>query len=356
MLRFNAAENLNRGQPKWSLTDQGFMRIECDLLKAGHEMLYKNAGTITKETIPKAELFSEETKKSFLHQTVTLEHPKKYNKLAFVDSGNIGEFKKGTIIDVYKNGDCLGATVQVEDKEAVEKIKTKINNNEIIQVSAGYEAQEKITGKNEKEQIGIKGNHVAILFDNNGRAGNNARLIYNNIDEYFGGNLMSLNFNGKVFNTGEELLIEANNVLESKNKVEKDLKSVQVAKDGIEAKFNTADKELEEIKVKYNSLQAETSENEIRSAASNYIEFDEKDSTLDIMKNLIKEDNPKFNSDDFEEVEELRGLFNYTIERLDCHDEVKNPVKNSKYNSVDGEKTTKERDFYRNYGIKKEVK
>ena len=355
MLRFNAAEDLNPGKIKYEITPQGFMRIEGNILKADQEMVYRdNSGKIIKERIPKAELFSEETKKSFMYQTATLEHPKKFNKLTFVDSENIKEFKKGTIVNVYENGDCLAATIQIEDKKTVDLVEDRIKRNEYMQVSAGYTAQDKIISSDKKEQINIRGNHVALLYGKNGRAGNDARLIYNNIDEYLQGGI-KMKFNGKDFNTPEDLLAEATTVLVERDNAKKEVVSLTAEKDAITTKFNTADTELKGLKQKFNSLELESKEKEIRSKAAEFIEFDDNMSTLDVMKNIIKEDNPKFNSDPFKKIEEIHGLYNYSLECLENaseYKEVSGSESKEKFNSKDKSENKLDGNIFRNYGIK----
>ena len=353
MLRFNAAENLNPGKIKYEITPEGFMRIESNILKADHEMIYRENGKIIKEYIPKKELFSEDTKKSFMYQTATLEHPKKFNKLTFVDSDNIKEFKKGTIVNVYENGDCLGATIQIEDKKTVELAEKRIKNGEQIQISAGYTAKDRMISSYKKEQINIRGNHVALLYGQNGRAGSDVRLIYNNIDEYLGG--IKMEFNGKEFDTADDLLVEAKLVLAERNKAKTEVTSLTTEKNGITTKYNAVDKELKELKQKFNSLETEGKESEIRSKAAEFIEFDENMSTVDVMKSVIKEDNPKFNSDPYKEIDELRGLFNYSVECLENspeYKEVPGTESKEKFNNKDKDGEKLDGNIFRSYGIK----
>ena len=74
--------NLNQFEkPKLTETNEGFLQIKGNILKADSFMEYMDKEGVLKEKIPKDILFSEETKNSFLHKKVTLEHPEKNGKL-----------------------------------------------------------------------------------------------------------------------------------------------------------------------------------------------------------------------------------------------------------------------------------
>ena len=134
--------NLNQFEkPKLTETNEGFLQIKGNILKADSFMEYMDKEGVLREKIPKDILFSEETKNSFLHKKVTLEHPEKNGKLTMINSENVSEFGKGTIIEIFENQDCLGATLQIEDKETVDFIKQRYENGENIELSAGYMAE-----------------------------------------------------------------------------------------------------------------------------------------------------------------------------------------------------------------------
>ena len=117
-------------KPNLVETDEGFLQIKGNILKADSFMEYRNKRGVLREKIPKEILFSEETKKSFLNKKITLEHPMENGKLAMVDSKNVNQFGKGNVIEVFENGDYLGATLQVEDPDTIQFIKERYKNNE----------------------------------------------------------------------------------------------------------------------------------------------------------------------------------------------------------------------------------
>ena len=306
MLRFNTM----LGNPSFKMTDEGFLHIKGNLLEADKEMVYQNRHGPVIEKIKKEILFNDEVKNSFLNKTVTFEHPKKFNKLTMVDSSNVTEFKKGTIIDVYENENCLGTTLQVEDKQAIDFILDKFNKNENIELSAGYMA-ETISKDGIYYQEKIKGNHVAIL-QGKGRAGSKVRLIYN----YFEEENMEFKFNGKENLTAEQLFVEAEAV----------------------------SKAYTELEGKYNSIIAETKEKEIKEIAGKF-NVKEGATTLETMVNIIKTNNPNFNALEDDTVEKLEPVFNYACESLEHATKNNTPNKTvttstvenkGKFNSVEG--------------------
>ena len=306
MLRFNTLEFQ---KPSFSMTDEGFLHIKGNLLEAEKEMTYYNRHGPVKEKISKDTLFNNEVMNSFLNKTVTFEHPEKFNKLTMVDSANVSEFKKGTIIDVYKNENCLGATLQVEEKQSIDFILEKFNKNENIELSAGY-FSETVERNGVFYQEKIKGNHVAMLHGK-GRAGSNVKLIYNYSEE----ERMEFKFNGKEKLTEEQLLQEAEAVLTAYN----------------------------ELETKYNSLIAEAKEKEVKEMA---VKFNVKEgkTAVETMINVIKANNPKFNALEDDTVEKLEPVFNYACESLESILKTETPGKTvvtatvkseGKFNSVE---------------------
>ena len=133
--------NLNQFEKlKLIETNEGFLQIKGNILKADSFMDYMDKKGVLREKIPKDILFSENTKNSFLHKKVTLEHPEKNGKLTMINSENVSEFGKGTIIEVFENQDCLGATLQIEDKDTVDFIKQRYESGKNVELSAGYTA------------------------------------------------------------------------------------------------------------------------------------------------------------------------------------------------------------------------
>ena len=313
--------NLNQFEkPKLTETNEGFLQIKGNILKADSFMEYMDKEGVLREKIPKDILFSEETKNSFLHKKVTLEHPEKNGKLTMINSENVSEFGKGTIIEIFENQDCLGATLQIEDKETVDFIKQRYENGENIELSAGYMAETENIKDNQYIQKDIIANHVAIL-SGKGRAGSDVKLIYNYLD--YEEEKMKLKFNGKEL-TPEELLVEAINLQKEGEDFKEKYNALETEKETLAAEkttLETENKELTtkygELETKYNSLLTETENKEIISKAKEVLNsIDEKEAVEKIMEKVIKEVNPKFNAKENAKVEDLKGMFDFSIEAL----------------------------------------
>lgn len=313
--------NLNQFEkPKLTETNEGFLQIKGNILKADSFMEYMDKEGVLKEKIPKDILFSEETKNSFLHKKVTLEHPEKNGKLTMINSENVSEFGKGTIIEIFENQDCLGATLQIEDKETVDFIKQRYENGENIELSAGYMAETENIKDNQYIQKDILANHVAIL-SGKGRAGSDVKLIYNYLD--YEEEEMKLKFNGKEL-TPEELLVEAINLQKESGEFEAKYNALETEKETLTAEKTTLETEKQELttkygelETKYNSLITETENKEIISKAKEVLNsVDEKEAVEKIMEKVIKEVNPKFNAKENAKVEDLKEMFNFSVETL----------------------------------------
>lgn len=306
--------NLNQFEkPKLTETNEGFLQIKGNILKADSFMEYMDKEGVLREKIPKDILFSEETKNSFLHKKVTLEHPEKNGKLTMINSENVSEFGKGTIIEVFENQDCLGATLQIEDKETVDFIKQRYENGENIELSAGYMAETENIKDNQYIQKDIIANHVAIL-SGKGRAGSDVKLIYNYLD--YEEEKMKLKFNEKEL-TPEELLVEAINLQKESRDFKEKYNALETEKETLAVEKTTLETEKQELTTKYNSLLTEIENKEIISKAKEVLNsIDEKEAVEKIMEKVIKEVNPKFNAKENAKVEDLKEMFDFSIETL----------------------------------------
>lgn len=306
--------NLNQFEkPKLTETNEGFLQIKGNILKADSFMEYMDKEGVLKEKIPKDILFSEETKNSFLHKKVTLEHPEKNGKLTMINSENVSEFGKGTIIEIFENQDCLAATLQIEDKETVDFIKQRYENGENIELSAGYMAETENIKDNQYIQKDIIANHVAIL-SGKGRAGSDVKLIYNYLD--YKEDKMKLKFNGKEL-TPEELLVEAINLQKEGEDFKEKYNALETEKETLAAENKELTTKYGELETKYNSLLTETENKEIISKAKEVLNsVDEKEAVEKIMEKVIKEVNPKYNAKENAKVEDLKEMFDFSVETL----------------------------------------
>ena len=331
--------NLNQFEnPKIVETDEGFLQIKGNILKADSFMDYRDKRGMLREKIPKEILFSEDTKNSFLHKKVTLEHPETNGKLTMVNSGNVSKFGKGTIIEVFENGDCLGATLQVEDKETVNFIKQRHDNGENVELSAGYMANTEHIKGNEYIQKDIIANHVAIL-SGKGRAGSDVRLIYNYLEEKE--EVTTVKFNGKEM-TNEELLAEAINLQKERDEFETKFNALEAEKNTLIEEKTTLETEKQnlassntELEQKYNELIAEVAKKEIISQAKEVLNsVDETENVIKVMEKVIKEVNPKFNAKTDATVESLKEMFNFSIETLSEMNKEPRMSEKSKFNEA----------------------
>lgn len=338
--------NLNQFEkPKLTETNEGFLQIKGNILKADSFMEYMDKEGVLREKIPKAILFSEETKNSFLHKKVTLEHPEKNGKLTMINSENVSEFGKGTIIEIFENQDCLGATLQIEDKETVDFIKQRYENGENIELSAGYMAETENIKDNQYIQKDIIANHVAIL-SGKGRAGSDVKLIYNYLD--YEEEKMKLKFNGKEL-TPEELLVEAINLQKESGDFKEKYNALETEKETLVAEKTTLETEKQELttkygelETKYNSLLTEIENKEIISKAKEVLNsIDEKEAVEKIMEKVIKEVNPKFNAKENAKVENLKEMFDFSIETLSEMNKETKAAEKGKFNESEAGLTLK---------------
>lgn len=338
--------NLNQFEkPKLTETNEGFLQIKGNILKADSFMEYMDKEGVLREKIPKDILFSEETKNSFLHKKVTLEHPEKNGKLTMINSENVSEFGKGTIIEIFENQDCLGATLQIEDKETVDFIKQRYENGENIELSAGYMAETENIKDNQYIQKNIIANHVAIL-SGKGRAGSDVKLIYNYLD--YEEEKMKLKFNEKEL-TPEELLVETINLQKESRDFKEKYNALETEKETLAAEKTTLETEKQELttkygelETKYNSLLTEIENKEIISKAKEVLNsIDEKEAVEKIMEKVIKEVNPKFNAKENAKVEDLKEMFNFSVETLSEMNKETKATEKGKFNESEAGLTLK---------------
>ena len=173
---------------------------------------------------------------------------------------------------------------------------------------------------NQYIQKDIIANHVAIL-SGKGRAGSDVKLIYNYLD--YEEEKMKLKFNGKEL-TPEELLVEAINLQKESRDFKEKYNALETEKETLAAEKTTLETEKQELttkygelETKYNSLLTEIENKEIISKAKEVLNsIDEKEAVEKIMEKVIKEVNPKFNAKENAKVEDLKEMFDFSIETL----------------------------------------
>ena len=150
----------------------GFMTVDARLTRTGVFVYEDGAGERWGELRTDAEVFSDESMKSFHGVVVTNEHPD-----GFVTTDNVKRVQVGHVgTDVRRDGDYLRATVTITDPDTIQAIK-----DGKVEVSCGYTAEVVPASgtfdgqRYSAKQTRIRGNHLAVVEE--GRAGPGARLL-----------------------------------------------------------------------------------------------------------------------------------------------------------------------------------
>lgn len=304
--------NTTENNLNFEKTSEGYLRVKANFLKADTFMPYLYNDNLKYEKLRKDHLFSEDVKKMFLNKKVTLEHPDEP-----LTAETVGEYGKGTIVDVFENGDFLSGTLQIENKDTIEFIENKLKNNEKIQVSAAYFAEDKKIDENKVEQSIKDVNHVAIL-DGQGRAGEDVRLLLNGLTEEELEKILKINGGKKnmekrtyKFN-GTEMEVEEIIAIASRAQAEVDaakttIDDLNTKLTDAETALTTAEEEKTAAEEKANALEEELAaekaltDDEIRGLAAPFYNGDLENDPVDkIMKDII---NLVFPEETFEGVE-----------------------------------------------------
>jgi len=158
---------------KFERTPSGGLRIPGFISRVGIQAYVDVAGKTTLEFRPPEEVLAEESWRSFEGAPLTWLHPPD-----LVDPTNWREYVIGSVRNVRPDGSRIAADFVVEDAAAI----TAIENDEIVESSAGYKADEDPTpGEYEGQpfdvvQRNIRGNHVALGPAGWGRAGPSVSL------------------------------------------------------------------------------------------------------------------------------------------------------------------------------------
>ena len=119
----------DRGQIKAITTEQGYLRADAWLTRAG-VFTYQNAdGSLRREYRPESEVFDAASMSTLVLSTLTHEHPPE-----FLDPTNNRNFAIGKVgQDISRDGRWLRGTVQVDDANALKAIQSGK-----IELSCGY--------------------------------------------------------------------------------------------------------------------------------------------------------------------------------------------------------------------------
>lgn len=154
------------------------LRVDGFLSRTGVQVYDQGDGTQQREQRDADEVFSDDAMRSFHGVSVTVGHPRN----VMVTDSNWKKFHKGHVgSDVRRaeDGTHTRASLYIIDGPT----KKRILDSELTELSCGYYADLDFTpGVNEKgehydaRQINIRGNHVALIRDNEARGGRGCRM------------------------------------------------------------------------------------------------------------------------------------------------------------------------------------
>lgn len=328
-MRFNNEKITN----KIEKTPENFLIVEGRFLKGNKKMRYYRDNSVTIEQIP-SENINDDLAKSFLHKTVTSRHPiDDSGKYVFVDSFNAKQFKIGTIIDSFVetegNDKYLSGKLQIENEECIQRIMNAVENGNAVDISASYGSIPINVVDNLYNQTNIIPNHVAILFDEAGRAGPDVQLIFNHSDcgiekNNLGGN-MKVKYKGKEYDENEivEMLVTKDNTI---NTITNDLTNMTNSFNSVTADLNTEkeahvittnkltnlENKMTGIEQSFNTMKAANEVVTYKNEASQFTDVDmSKMNSVEIMTEVIKLAQPTFNSTETDTVESLTPIYTF---------------------------------------------
>ena len=166
----NKRIDLIDSDPKVTVLDNGFMKVDAYLTRVGVFNYRGDDGSIVRELRHPDEVFTDKSLSSLELSTLTLNHPPQ-----FVDPKNFSEFSVGSVSSVGVDKTFVSGRVLIARSDALSAVSKGIK-----QISCGYtcDVVHKSGTFNGEEydavQENIVYNHVAVVIK--GRAGNDVRL------------------------------------------------------------------------------------------------------------------------------------------------------------------------------------
>lgn len=162
----------SRISPHREITPEGFLLCRGVVISRTGTFDYKPSDTglvgkngVVKLTRTEDELFSPETMRSFEGKDVTIGHGK------WIDADNWSDASIGSVNNVRRQGDALVADLLIKSKEGIDLIKS----GRMTEVSCGYDARPIQDSDGYGHQVGIVGNHVALV--DKARCGESCRIL-----------------------------------------------------------------------------------------------------------------------------------------------------------------------------------
>lgn len=244
--------------PKATFTDEGFLRADAIITKAGVYSYKLADGKVISQFRPPQEVFSDATMQSMKLVPITNGHPPTRSKL--IDSRTAKNFTVGHVgenIVNDKNISMIGNLV-VTDARTIEDIKSGKK-----QLSAGYTAdlvEESGYFKGQHYthiQKNIRGNHLAIVSE--GRMGADAAIVLDGVDaiqiiiNQEEDNIMSQNLKTVVLDGIDyQASPEVANALD---KTTKELEDAKKEIDSVKSELDTTKAVIDEKDAKVDALQ-----------------------------------------------------------------------------------------------------
>jgi len=154
------------------------LRVDGYLSRTGVQSYDQGDGTTRREQRDAGEVFSKESLASFRGMPVTIQHPPQQ----MLDADNWRALAHGHVGDDVReaeDGQHTKASIWILDSAA----QRRVSDKELVELSVGYFADlDETPGTNDKgeqydaRQIGIRGNHLALLKADQARGGRGCRL------------------------------------------------------------------------------------------------------------------------------------------------------------------------------------
>lgn len=154
-------------------TPQGGLECPANLTRTGVLTYHRADGSVQRELRHPDEVFKAGHVSSLASAPLTIGHP------GVVTPANWKHVAVGHVRDdVHQDGKFVVANVVIQDAQAIEAVQ----KGELVELSCGYMADiDHTPGEYQGErydakQVNLRGNHVALLPANHGRAGSDVRL------------------------------------------------------------------------------------------------------------------------------------------------------------------------------------
>lgn len=154
-------------------TPQGGLECPANLTRTGVLTYHRADGSVQRELRHPDEVFKADHVASLAGAPLTIGHH------GVVTPANWKQVAVGHVRDdVHQDGKFVVANVVIQDAEAVRSVQA----GELVELSCGYMADiEHVAGeylgeRYDAKQVNLRGNHVALLPANQGRAGSDVRL------------------------------------------------------------------------------------------------------------------------------------------------------------------------------------